>query len=172
MIFPFSVRFNNQLKAIITSKNQQQILEYISLNIIEKKADNVIIGDYRVTYKGSTSKGRGSLFGGVDDGSFDLSYKNAKWYLIYQINMRKLFINTLMLSVIAETFVLFNRGPWWIGLVAFLWLCGGNWIIYLIRHGLVVGNLTIQIDELICGKMEQPEKPELEKIPGKLKSWF
>jgi len=169
MIFPFSVSFNKQLKAKIISDNQQAILQYIMKSILDDKANNVVVEDIHVTYRGSTSNWRGSLFGSVDDGIFSLIYKHNNWWLNYQINMRKLFIGTAILSSIMGVFALVNGGPWWIGIAAFLWLGGGNWIINLIRHETVAANIAEGIDELICGKTELTEQ---DKMTGKLKSWF
>ncbi len=136
---------------------------------MDEKADHVIAKDLHVTYKGSTSNWRGSLFGGVDDGVFNLIYKDNSWWLNYQINMRKLFIFTTILSSFMGLFALVSGGPWWIGIAAFLWLCGANWIINLIRHGAVATDIAVGIDELICGKEEVPEQ---DKMTGKLKSWY
>ena len=169
MIFPVSVRFNSSLKTIVTSQNKERILQYIQESILRDKADNVIAEDMAVKYKGSTSKRRGSLFGSVDNGIFTLVYKNNTWFFTYQINMRGLFITTLIMSAIMEIFALINDGPWWIGVVAFLWLCGANWIIISLRHGSMFGDISAGIDELICGKTGLPEE---DKMTGKLKSWF
>jgi hypothetical protein len=136
---------------------------------LEDKADNVVVEDMSVNYKGSTSNWSGSLFGSVDNGIFCLAYENNSWFLNYQINMCTLFIGTSTLSIIMGVFALENNGSWWIGIVAFLWLCGANWIIILIRHGGVVTDVAAGIDELICGKTVLPEQ---DKMTGKLKSWF
>ena len=170
MIFPFSVIFNRSLKTVITPDNKGQILQHIRESILNDKADRVIVKDLSVSYKGSTSNWRGSLFGSVDNGVFNLIYENNSWLLNYQINMRKLFIGTSTMSIIMTVFMLVNSGPWWIGIVAFLWLCGVNWIINLIRHGTVATDIATGIDELICGKTELP--PEKDKMAGELKSWF
>jgi hypothetical protein len=169
MTFPVSVAFNKSLKTTITSDNKEQILQYIKKSILEDKADNVIIQDTCVSYKGSTSNWRGALFGSVDNGIFNLLYKDNGWFLNYQINMRKLFIGTAILSSIMGVFALVSGGPWWVGIAAFMWLCGANWVINLIRHETVAATIALGIDELICGKTERLEQ---EKIPGKLKSWF
>ena len=170
MIFPFSVIFNRSLKTVITPDNKEQILQYIRESILKDKADHVIVKDLSVSYKGSTANRRGSLFGGVDNGVFSLVHKNNSWLLNYQINMRQLFISTSILSIIMGVFMLVNGGPWWVGIVAFLWLCGVNWVISAIRHGTVATDIATGIDELICGKTELP--PEQDKMTGELKSWF
>lgn len=142
MIFPFSVSFNNRLKATITTDNQQDILQYIMKCILGRKANNVVAQDTHVTYKGSTSYWGGALFGSLD-GAFNLIYKDNSWQLNYRINMCKLFIGTAILSSIMGVFSLVNDGPWWVGIVMFLWLCGANWIIKLIRHGAVATDIAV-----------------------------
>lgn len=169
MIFPFSVSYNRRLKATITPDNQQQVLQYIMNSILEDKANNIIADDIHVTYKGSTSARRGSLFGSVDDGVFNLIYKDDTWWLNYKINMSELFVFTTIASTIMGVFSLVSGGPWWVGIAAFLWLCGANWIISFIRHETVATSIAAGIDDLICGKVIQPEE---DKMTGELKSWF
>jgi len=169
MTFPFSVSFNKRLEATITSDNQQKILQFIMKSILDDKANNIVGEDMHITYKGSTSNWRGSLFGSVDDGIFNLIYKDNNWWLNYQINMRKLFVGTAILSTIMGVFALISGGPWWVGIAAFLWLCGANWIINIIRHESVATNIAAGIDELICDKTTLPEQ---DRMTGKLKSWF
>lgn len=171
MTFPFSVCFDRPLKAIITIDNQGRILQYIEKYVIEGKANNVIVEDTRVTYKGSTSGWNTALYRAVDNGTFVLLYKDNQWFLRYQINMYQLFIITSIMSIGIGVFMLVGGGPWWIGIIGFLWLCGANWIINLIRHGIVATNVAIGINELICGK-EQHTGVDNDKINGPLKSWF
>lgn len=168
MTFPFSVRFNRQLKTVVTPDNEQQILQYIKKSILEDNANNVVVEELLVTYKGSTSPWRGSLFGGVDNGIFNLLCKNNSWFLTYQINMRKLFIYTSIMSAIMGVFALTTGGPWWIGLAAFSWLCGANWLTNIIRHGGVASEIAFGIDELFGDQLP----PESEEYKERLKSWF
>jgi len=161
MIFPFSVSFNRSLKTTVTADNKERILRYIRKSILKDKADNIFAEDLSVRYKGSTSFWRGSLFGSVDNGVFNLVLKNNSWLLEYQIKMHKLFIGTSFMSVIMGTFSIANGGPWWIGILAFLWLCGANWITNCIRHGTVATEIAAGVDALMCAKMELP--PEQDK---------
>lgn len=169
MAFPISMCYTNQLKPVVTSENQLQILNFIATSILKDKAGRVVIGDMQVKYKGSTSNWRGSLFNGVNNGVFTLIYKDDNWWLNYQLNMRELFIGTAILSGIMGVFSLVTGGPWWAVIFAFLWLCGGNWVIIVIRHGGLAADITLGIDELICGKTELPED---DRMTGELKSWF
>jgi hypothetical protein len=169
MIFPFSVHFKRALKALVTSDNKGPILQYIRESVLKDKADNVVVEYMAVRYSGSTSIWRISLFGSVDNGIFCLTHENNRWFLSYQINMGKLFITTSILSTNMGVFSLVNGGPWWVGVAAFLWLCGANWIINLIRHGAIATEIALGIDELICSETELPIE---DKMTGKLKSWF
>jgi hypothetical protein len=149
MIFPFSVNFNESLKTTITPENKEQVLQYIKKSILEDKADNVVIDGMQVAYKGSTSPWRGSLYTGVDNGFFDLVAKGNSWFLKYRINMRQLFIVTSIMSTIMGGIAISTGGPPWVGLIMFLWLCGANWVINLIRHGSVAVEIAAGIDEMI-----------------------
>jgi hypothetical protein len=149
MIFPFSVNFTESLKTVITPQNKEQALQYIKNSILEDKADNVVVGDMQVRYKGSTSPWRGSLYRGVDNGIFDLVAEGNSWVLKYRINMRQLFIVTSIMSTIMGVIAISTGGPPWIGLVMFLWLCGANWVTNLIRHGSVAVEIAAGIDEII-----------------------
>lgn len=169
MIFPFVVRFNKRLSAVITSDNEAEVLWLIKKSILADKADHVIAEDLHVSYKGSASNWRGSLFQGVDNGVFTLIYKDNSWWLNYQIDMRKMFIWTAVISACMAAFVIANSGPWWIGVIAFLWLCGANWVTKVLRHGSLNTDIGHEIDELICGKKELPEQ---DNMAGNLKSWF
>ena len=175
MIFPFSVSFNESLKTTITPENKEQVLQYIRESILEDKADNVIVDDMQVKYKGSTSMWRGSLFRGVDNGTFNLVVEGNNWVLKYRINMRQLFVATSIMSTVMGVFAIATDGPWWIGIAAFLWLCGANWITNLIRHGSVAVEIATGIDDLIYYKehpIKNDEDKEDDEDKGKLKSWF
>ncbi|MHA4895764.1 hypothetical protein ACXZ1K_13505 [Pedobacter sp. PWIIR3] len=106
----------------------------------------------------------------MDDGIFTLINKGDTWWLNYQINMAQLFIVTSIMSIAVTVFMLVDGGPRWIGIFAFLWLCGMNWIVNLVRHEAVATNIAYGIDELICGKLVVPEKED--KMTGKLKHWM
>jgi hypothetical protein len=47
---------------------------------------------------------------------------------------------------------------WWVGVIAFAWLCGINWIITLVRHGGLASEISACIDHAIFGKDEVKRK--------------
>jgi hypothetical protein len=169
MIFPISVKFNSKLKTTITPDNKQQILLFIQKSILEDNANNVVFEDMSVGYKGTTSRWRGALFGSVDNGIFNLLYKDSNWFLIYQINMRKLFIAAAIMSTVMAIFGFKTGDSLWIGIGFFSWFCGGNWIINIIRHGSVASDIAFSIDELFADKDLIAESDEDKE---RLKSWY
>jgi hypothetical protein len=144
MPFPISIRFKKRLKVTITSENQPKALRYIQKTIQDKAAGNIVIENNQVSYKGSTQSGRRSLFGEIR-GTFTLiNGKDGRSYLIYEFKMYHLFIVT---PIMAVAFGLLSH-HWWLGIIAFLWLCGMNWIIYLIRNEALANELATGIDSL------------------------
>ncbi len=170
MNFPFAVHFEKKLETKITSDNRDDILQFIENYLLADKADNIVLEDMSVRYKGSKSIWNVSLYRTVDEGLFSLIYKDNSWFLRYQINLRSLFTDTIIISlmfgVVGQIII---GGMWWIGLVAYLWFCGGNWVINVIGHESIAATIAANIDRLSNPEIEQPE---IEKIPGKLKSWF
>ncbi|GAA4922840.1 hypothetical protein [Mucilaginibacter defluvii] len=172
MPFPVDVIYDRRLKSIVTDDNAESILSYIRKSILEDKADNVSVDGMTVIYSGSASNWRGSLYGGIDGGKFSLIYRDDAWYLIYHIGLRQLFIFSSLFSLCAAGFMFFNNGPWWVGIIAFLWLGGFNWVISYLRHGFVATDIAAGIDKLISGEPDEPESEVEDKMTGKLKSWF
>ena len=164
MPFPFSIRYNKRLKAIITPDNQQEALLYIQKRIEEDKADNIVIENNQISYKGSTSNRRG-LFGSVDDGVFNFKRKGNLSILCYRINMKRVFTIILILCTLSELTCI-GSGDWWFGIIAFLWLGGINWIIAVTQHEAVAASIAIGIDDLF--HVNPPKEEDKEK----LKSWF
>jgi hypothetical protein len=165
MLFPVLIKYNRPLLGNIPPEKQSIVVQYIQTFITEKKADNVIISDTSVSYKGTTSKWRGALFGGVDEGVFKLMEIDSKACIVYDFTMRRLFITTAIMSVVAG----FVVRIWWVSIFAFLWLCGMNWIINLIRHGDLISEIVIGVNDLL---FEMEVKIEEKARSEELKSWF
>jgi len=169
MAFPFSASFERSIKTIVTSDNKDQILFYIKKSILDDKADNVVVDDMTVRYKGSTSVWNFALFRGVDDGIFSLICKGDKWFLYYHISLRTLIIGALIASCLMEILSLTNDGPWWMGTIFLFWPFGVAWFFEAGRHGGLVADLANGIDQLTGAVREEPQE---DKMTGKLKSWF
>ncbi|WP_342644620.1 hypothetical protein [Mucilaginibacter sp. CSA2-8R] len=166
MPFPFSMHFSKPLKAVITPENRQMVLNYIKQSITDKKADNVVINLDHVKYKGSTSNSRTSLFGTVDCGVFSVILENGRWYVSYQIFIKKLFLFASAFCTLGAFITNI-----WFGVIGFLWLFGLNCLVALFQDMSSAGTLMLGIDELICGK--EPEVYEVkDEDSEKLKSWF
>ena len=162
MAFPFSITYQKKLKAKVGSENLPASLKYIQTIISEKAADNVSIENSLIGYKGSTSNYRGSLFGGPDSGSFTFisNYENS--FLVYEIKLNKLFIIT---PIMAGVFGLLSQLVW-VAAGTFLWLCGMNWIIIVVRHDSLAWELAAGIDKLNGVVKQDAIKSE------EIKHWF
>jgi len=165
MPFPFSIRYNKPLRAIITADNQQQVLEYIKERILGKKANNIIIKGNQVSYKGSTG-GPNSLFNIEDNGVFSLVCIDSEWRLICCINIRGLFLFSIIVAAIASVLKL------WLGVTYFVFLYGVNVAISSARHGDLIDEIGDGIDELLGATVPPKEEDAPREDSEKLKSWF
>jgi len=143
MPFPVTVKFKRKLKAIIIAENIGDTLSYVQKEIESKKADKVTCDESSVNYKGSTSNLRGSLFGGMN-GTFTIINDDIQSHLVYEIRMYQLFITTSIMAVAAGILTRIV----WVGVGAFAWLCGMNWLVSLARHGSLASELAAGIDQI------------------------
>jgi hypothetical protein len=139
MPFPFSIRYNKPLRAIITPDNQRQVLEYIQKRILQDKADNVVIRENLVTYKGSTSSSRINLMSSVDLGTFTLVSEYGKSKLLYEVSTYRslviLFVMCVVMGIISQN--------WLFGLIGFFWLSGMGWLVNLAQHEDLAARIAI-----------------------------
>jgi hypothetical protein len=137
MVFPFAQTYKEKLNSLITPQNQEAILQYIRTTIEKKKAGNIIVESNTVSYKGSTSNLRGSLFRGLDGGKFSLIDSDGGSYLVYEFRMSQFFLIMLIVSIAIA--IIFQT--WWVALIVFFGLGGLNWILHVDQHE----NLAIEI---------------------------
>jgi len=168
MAFPFLASFERSIKTVVTPENKDQLLSYIKGTILEEKADNVVVEDMAVRYKGSTG-GRGSIFNTVDSGIFSLVCKDDNWFVDYQMSMHNFVMIALVAIGIIEILLTLGDGPWAVHIVALFWPFGLAWVVEMGRHGALAGDLAAGIDHLSGAA---PEEPEEDKMTGPLKSWF
>lgn len=171
MSFPFSIRYDKPINAIITADNQQEVLEYIRARILEKKANNIIIKGNQVSYKGSTG-GRQSLFITVDNGVFTLISIDNNWHLIYEINRKSLFFYSIAIGVITSIMGQIMSGIWWIGFIYFTFGYGLNWLIGSAMNENLLTGITKGIDQLFRTTPVSREEDTPKEDNDKLKSWF
>ncbi|RCH56722.1 hypothetical protein DJ568_02385 [Mucilaginibacter hurinus] len=134
-----------------------------------KKANNVTSGDYEVYYKGTTGSARQNLFGLPDNGTIQLVPYEDKLHLTHSINLVGLFAKTALMSIGFGIFGIFTH-RWWIGPVFFIWLCGANWVIAIIRHGFFTTELADDINKTM--NCLPPPDPEPDKMNGRIKHWM
>lgn len=165
MVFPFAIKYNKALRGLVTADNRLMALYHIKTYIEDKKADHIVIEKNKVRYKGTTSNWKGALFGGVDNGTFNLTEENGISCLVYEISMRDLLITTFIMGIAIGVF----SQIWWIGLVAFLWLGGMNWLINAVRHGVLASEIADNVSDLFFEKEKKAEEPTKDES---LKSWM
>jgi len=142
MSFPFTVTYSSRLTISVTDANKTHVLGCIHDMLLKKSAKAVTVGSYEVGFKGSTSPWRGSLMGSVDKGIFTLIEKGGITILTYKFYFIQLFIVTPIMGL---AFGLFSRSIW-IGVGAFLWLGGMNWVIAIVRHHALLQEISEQLN--------------------------
>jgi len=145
MPFPFSIKYSTTLKEKIVPENYLKILNHIRAFIIDKPAKDIIIENNRLSFKPSTYYWNWNIMVSIEKGIFSIIEKEGHVILTYEFFMYRLFITTGIMSVIAGILTQIL----WIPIAAFLWLCGMNWIITLVRHKSMLDDLTSEIDALI-----------------------
>ncbi|PTQ99395.1 hypothetical protein C8P68_102216 [Mucilaginibacter yixingensis] len=163
MAFPFTVRYKRKLRGAITPDNQTMALQYIKTRLVEDLADNIVIEEAGVSYKGSTSQWRHAPLAGVDSGRFSLAEINDQWYLIYQIKMHRFFIMLGAMSAVMSI----SSQEW--RMAPLVLLCPGSviWLFTIIGHEDVPSRIAIGLSNLLFG-----EEIKSEADKEKLKSWF
>jgi hypothetical protein len=142
MSFPFTVTYSSRLSISMTDANKTLVLACIQDMLLKKSAKTVTVGTYEVGFKGSTSPWRGSLMGSVDKGIFTLIEKDGISILTYKFYFIQLFIVTPLMGL---CFGLFSKSVW-IGVGAFLWLGGMNWVIAIVRHHSLFQEISEQLN--------------------------
>ncbi len=159
MPFPFTISYHKPLRVIVTSDNQQQIVEYIKDSILKGKAHNIVVDNTLVSYQGSTSYSRASLFGSVDRGTFRLDHIGNRWFLVYEIRM---YLQSVLATVVAILGGFWSKF-WWIGVMLFL-LYILIWFMTISRHQLLVSTIASNIDELVRVQMKNTESTDMGEV--------
>jgi hypothetical protein len=145
MPFPFSITYSTTLKEKIVPENYPKILQHIKAFIINKPAKDIIIESNKLSFKPGAYYGNWNIMVSIEKGIFSIIEKEGHVILTYEFFMYRLFITTGIMSVIAGIFTQIL----WIPIVAFLWLCGMNWITALARHKSMFDDLASEIDALV-----------------------
>jgi len=147
MIFPFSIRYSVRLSDHFFTNRNKEALKYIESYITSKKGKDIVIDDDRLTFKSKffTGRSNGNILVPIEKGIFTIVDKGDQVILTYEFYMYRLFIVVAIMSV----FMAISANRIWIGILCFLWLCGMNWLLTLIRHRRMLKKIAMAID-ILC----------------------
>lgn len=166
MTFPaVSFTYKKALLGVITPEKRVLVLQYVKTLIDERNADNIILTDDMVSYKGSTSQWQHTTFAIVDGGQFFITEENGISYFIYRYTMQRLIATALIICPIVGVLT----QSWFVGSFAFFGLFGMNWLLGRFSQNGLGWTIADGINKAFFEK-EKKEKDELNK--EMLKSWF
>jgi hypothetical protein len=150
MIFPFSIKCKRKFKDKISSEDLDTVMSYIQDYIDAKTCENTTVNGLTLTYKTGyfRNKWNTDILATVERGKFELINVESESILTYEFFMYHLFLVAFLISII---FGLFSSEIW-IGVFCFAWLGGMNWLIATIRHQLMLGDIVLEIENLIDKK--------------------
>jgi hypothetical protein len=146
-MFPFSIKFNKRLTEEHLSIETNIIMTYIEEFIRCKTGEAIFIDGSQLTFKSSLFRMRWNtnILAPIEKGKFNLISTENKSILTYEFFMYRMLLIASIMSVIIGIF----SSEIWYGMDCFLLLGGMNWIIALIRHRIMLGNIVRGIETLI-----------------------
>ena len=168
-MFPFSVRYSQKFKKKVPVSLTDEIMTYIKDFILQINGENIIIEGNILTYKSGFLKNRWihEILVPIDSGSFDLEFQEGRCLLIYEFYLYRLFLVPILMAA----FVGISSHNYLFAIIFFLALSFPMWLITLIRHRLMLGEVIMDIEVLIIEKKEK-ENPFIQvdnlnyRLPG------
>lgn len=151
-MFPFSVRYSQKFKKKIPVSLTDEIMTYIKDFILQKNGEDIVVEGNILTYKSGFFKNRWihDILVLVDGGSFDLEFQEGSCRLTYEFYMYRLFIVPLLMAV----FIGLSSLNFLFAFISFAVLAFLGWIVVIIRHRLMLGEVILDIEVLIIEKKE------------------
>lgn len=143
MPFPISIKYKRTFTKKIDPETYSAILHNIENFILPKPAKDIVIEGNKLNFKPGAGFSNWNIMGAIDKGSFELTEKNGRVTLTYEIFMYRLFIVVPIMSVF---FALVPETTIWAGVGCLLWLGGMNWIIGYVRHQSLFNELVQELD--------------------------
>ena len=139
MIFPFKIKFSTQIIGTISPENSQLIVNFIKDYIVKRKGQDIKIEKDHLTFKTNLFKMSSfDILSPVEKGIFYIKVKEQNLSLVYEIFMFRLFIISIIMSIIFGILTTDIR----IGIFAFLWLGGMNWITAILRNRIMLNKIA------------------------------
>ncbi len=151
-MLPFDVKLKKRIKIKeYLIYDNSEILNFFKKEFIDRKADNVRIENNTVRFNNNFFKfiNNWNIMVPVDKGILVINNdKNEEIEIEYSFSLKV----TLVIGFIAGLlFYLFSK-LWFVGLFAFLWLGGMNWLTAVIRHSFMFSDLNNKLEEDIINK--------------------
>ena len=168
-MFPFSVRCSQKFKKKVPVSLTDEIMTYIKDFILQIKGEDIVVEGNILTFKSGFFKNRRihEMLVPVDSGSFDLEFQEGDCLLTYEFYIYRLFL----VPVLMAAFVGVSSHDILFAIILFAALAFPVWLITLIRHRLMLGEVIMDIEVLIIEKKEK-ENPFIQvdnlnyRLPG------
>jgi hypothetical protein len=150
MVFPFTIKYSKRLKEKVSSSDTEKVLSYIGDFITKKTGEDIIIDKNELTFKSGFFRMRWSsnIMGVIEKGKFNLIDNGNENVLTYEFFMYRIFAIVAVMSIVMG---IVSQQPWF-GVVCFAWVGGMNWLVAIIRHRNMLGDIAGGIDRLITTK--------------------
>lgn len=152
MAFPFTIKYTTKLEGNISEGDYPGIFSLISDILINKPAKNIIIEGNQLRFKPGNYAWNWNIMVSIEKGIFTLTKQEQGDIITYEFFMYHLLITTFAMGIFFGCI----SGKLWVGIGAFLWLGGMNWIIGIIRHKGMFDDITEEINNFIAQKNPQP----------------
>jgi hypothetical protein len=151
-MFPFSVRYTQKFKKKVPVSVTDEIMTYIKDFFVQKNGVDIVVDGNILTYKSGFFKNRWvhDILLPVDNGSFDLEFQEGDCRLTYEFYMYRLFIIPILMS----GYIAISSHNYLFAFISFAVLAFIGWIIVIIRHRLMLGEIIFDIEVLIIEKKE------------------
>lgn len=144
-MFPFAINYTRRLTNKLSDVEVNAAFDKIGKMLEDKTAEDVVIGPTGLTFNSSFfgQRWNWNIMASIDRGKITLTSNNEGTILSYKIFMYRLFIVTAIMS----TFIGLVSGSIGVGLFCFTWLCGGNWVIGVLRHRGLMGDIADKLTD-------------------------
>jgi hypothetical protein len=141
MVFPFSIKYSKKLADSMLKSDKDLLLTHIAEFLKKRKARNIKVSDNQLEFSTSLFEiGWGinlNVIMPIEKGKFIIVSNGNKERLTYEFSMYRL----ILVALIGSIFVGLVGSDLSMGLIFFGFLGGLNWIIALIRQGLMLNKI-------------------------------
>jgi hypothetical protein len=141
MIFPFSFKYSRKLADSMLISDKELLLNHIAEFLENKKARNIRISGNQLEFSTSVFEIGWTINWNVimpiEKGKFVIVSDGIREHLTYEFSMYRL----ILVALVGSIFLGIAGSDIFMGLIFFGFLGGLNWIIALIRQGLMLNKI-------------------------------